>query len=70
MELILSRALRPRLSAGALHFQIGRGQTIAEYTLIVVAIAIVVLIAYEVMGQEISAAVTSVSTTILSSPAS
>jgi Flp pilus assembly pilin Flp len=46
-----------------------RGQTMAEYALIVVAIAIVVLVAYEIMGQEISAAVTAVNTTILSSPA-
>jgi Flp pilus assembly pilin Flp len=41
----------------------------AEYALIVVAIAIVVLVAYEVMGQELSAAVTVVNTTILSAPA-
>jgi Flp pilus assembly pilin Flp len=40
----------------------------AEYALIVVAIAIVVVVAYEVMGQEISAAVTTVNTTILSAP--
>jgi Flp pilus assembly pilin Flp len=40
----------------------------AEYALIVVAIAIVVLVAYEVMGQEISAAVTNVNSSILSAP--
>jgi Flp pilus assembly pilin Flp len=43
-----------------------RGQTMAEYVLVVVAIAIVVVVAYEVMGQEISSAVTTVNATILS----
>ena len=69
MVLNLSRALRSCSSARALYSPMVRGQTMAEYTLIVVAIAIVVVVAYEVMGQEISAAVTTVSTTILSSPA-
>jgi Flp pilus assembly pilin Flp len=66
---MLSRALKLRLSARTPYRSIARGQTMAEYALIVVAIAIVVLVAYEVMGQELSAAVTVVNTTILSAPA-
>ena len=63
---MFSRALRLRPNGRALYGLMFRGQTMAEYALIVVAIAIVVLLAYQLMGQEISAAVTAVDTTITS----
>lgn len=63
---MLNRALRLRPNARAICSSMFRGQTMAEYALIVVAIAIVVLLAYQLMGQEISAAVIAVDTTITS----
>jgi Flp pilus assembly pilin Flp len=38
----------------------GKGQTMTEYALILAAVAIVVFITYEVMGQDISSLVTKV----------
>ena len=45
-----------------------RGQTTAEYALVMVAVAIVVLVAYEVMGQEISSTVTVVNAVLVAAP--
>jgi Flp pilus assembly pilin Flp len=63
---MLSRAQRFRSNTLVARLWFARGQTMAEYVLVVVAIAIVVVVAYEVMGQEISSAVTTVNGTILS----
>jgi len=43
-----------------------RGQTTTEYVLVLVAAAILVLLAYEVLGQQISSTVAAVNTTVLS----
>ncbi len=44
-----------------------RGQTMTEYALILAAIAVVVFITYEVMGQDISTMVNKVNTALTSS---
>jgi Flp pilus assembly pilin Flp len=44
-----------------------RGQTMTEYALILAAIAVVVFITYEVMGQDITAMVNKVDTALTSS---
>jgi Flp pilus assembly pilin Flp len=44
-----------------------RGQTMTEYALILAAVAVVVFITYEVMGQDISAMVNRVDTALTSS---
>jgi Flp pilus assembly pilin Flp len=44
-----------------------RGQTMTEYALILAAIAVVVFITYEVMGQDISTMVNKVDTALTSS---
>jgi len=43
-----------------------RGQTMTEYALILAAIAVVVFITYEVMGQDISAMVNKVDSALTS----
>lgn len=57
-----------RRNALAIRIRMFRGQTTAEYALVLVAIAIVVLVAYEVMGQQISNTVAVVNTTLASAP--
>lgn len=57
-----------RRDALASRIRMFRGQTTAEYALVLVAVAIVVLVAYEVMGQEISNTVSVVNTTLASAP--
>ena len=42
------------------HRGFGKGQTMTEYALILAAVAVVVFVTYEVMGQDISALVNSV----------
>jgi Flp pilus assembly pilin Flp len=44
-----------------------RGQTMTEYALILAAIAVVVFITYEVMGQDITVMVNKVNTALTSS---
>lgn len=44
-----------------------RGQTMTEYALILAAIAIVVFITYEIMGQDITSMVNRVDTALTSS---
>lgn len=44
-----------------------RGQTMTEYALILAAVAVVVFITYEVMGQDISKMVNSVDNALTSS---
>jgi Flp pilus assembly pilin Flp len=44
-----------------------RGQTMTEYALILAAVAVVVFITYEVMGQDISKMVNSVDSALTSS---
>ena len=44
-----------------------RGQTMTEYALILAAVAVVVFITYEVMGQDISKMVNSVDAALTSS---
>jgi len=44
-----------------------RGQTMTEYALILAAVAVVVFITYQVMGQDISAMVNSVDSALTSS---
>jgi Flp pilus assembly pilin Flp len=44
-----------------------RGQTMTEYVLILAAIAVVVFITYEVMGQDIGTMVNKVNTALTSS---
>jgi Flp pilus assembly pilin Flp len=57
-----------RRDAVVIRIQMFRGQTTAEYALVLVAVAIVVLVAYEVMGQEIFNTVAVVNTTLASVP--
>jgi|SRR5271154_4632179 len=46
--------------------RMARGQTVAEYAIVLVAIAVVVLAAYAVMGSEIGSTVGVVNTTLVS----
>jgi hypothetical protein len=62
------RALRSHLGALVRCRQMFRGQTTAEYALVMVAVAIVVLVAYEVMGQEITHTVTIVNAMLVAAP--
>lgn len=62
------RALRSHFWALARRGLMFHGQTTAEYALVMVAVAIVVLVAYEVMGQEISSTVTIVNAMLVSAP--
>ena len=42
------------------HKRLSKGQTMTEYALILAAVAVVVFVTYEVMGQDISALVNAV----------
>jgi Flp pilus assembly pilin Flp len=44
--------------------RLSKGQTMTEYALILAAVAIVVFITYEVMGQDIGALVTNIDTAL------
>jgi Flp pilus assembly pilin Flp len=46
---------------------LGRGQTMTEYALILAAVAVVVFITYQVMGQDIGAMVGRVNSALTSS---
>jgi Flp pilus assembly pilin Flp len=58
---------RMYLKAGELSKQLCRGQTMTEYALILAAVAIVVWVTYEVMGQDISVLVNNVDTLLTTS---
>ncbi len=45
------------VKARELHKRLGEGQTMTEYALILAAVAIVVFVTYEVMGQDIGSLV-------------
>jgi Flp pilus assembly pilin Flp len=47
--------------------QIGKGQTMTEYALILAAVAIVVFAVYEVMGQDITTLVNTVDNALAAS---
>ena len=47
--------------------RLGKGQTMTEYALILAAVAIVVFITYEVMGQDISTLVNRIDTALTTS---
>jgi Flp pilus assembly pilin Flp len=53
MEVLTKLYLRVR----ELHKGLTKGQTMTEYALILAAVAVVVFVTYEVMGQDISALV-------------
>lgn len=60
--------MRMYIKARNLHLRsLRRGQTMTEYALILAAIAVVVFITYEVMGQDISSMVNKVDTALTSS---
>jgi Flp pilus assembly pilin Flp len=42
--------------------RLGKGQTMTEYALILAAVAVVVFVTYEVMGQKITTLVTAIDT--------
>ena len=65
---MLKRALKLHRDTLVGRIRMFRGQTTAEYALVLVAVAIVVLVAYEVMGQEITSTVAAVNTTLASAP--
>jgi Flp pilus assembly pilin Flp len=50
-----------------LHRKLHKGQTMTEYALILAAIAVVVLVTYEVMGQDIGSMVSKVNSSLTSS---
>jgi len=46
--------------------RVSKGQTMAEYSLIVAAVAVVVVVSYQAMGQDIGSLVNSVNTDLTS----
>jgi len=55
---------RMYVKARELGKRLSKGQTMTEYALILAAVAIVVFITYEVMGQDIGALVTNIDTAL------
>jgi len=55
---------RMYVKARELGKRLAKGQTMTEYALILAAVAIVVFITYEVMGQDIGALVTNIDTAL------
>ncbi len=49
-----------------LHKRLTKGQTMTEYALILAAVAVVVFVTYEVMGQDISALVNGIDSDLTS----
>ena len=47
--------------------ELGKGQTMTEYALILAAVAIVVFMSYEVMGQDITSLVNRIDTALTTS---
>jgi Flp pilus assembly pilin Flp len=56
----MAKMKRMYLKARELGKRLSKGQTMTEYALILAAVAIVVFITYEVMGQDIGTLVSSV----------
>ena len=56
----MERSSRRYLKTCELGKRLSKGQTMTEYALILAAVAIVVFVTYEVMGQDISALVNNV----------
>ena len=63
----MEKITRMYLKARELGKRLAKGQTMTEYALILAAVAIVVFITYEVMGQDISSLVSRVDTALTTS---
>lgn len=50
----MAQLIKLYLRARELHRKVAKGQTMTEYALIVAAIAVVVFVTYQVMGQRIN----------------
>jgi Flp pilus assembly pilin Flp len=62
MELLTRMYVRVR----ELHKRLTKGQTMTEYALILAAVAVVVFVTYEVMGQDISTLVNAIDSDLTS----
>jgi Flp pilus assembly pilin Flp len=63
----MAKMTRMYLKARELGKRLSKGQTMTEYALILAAVAIVVFITYEVMGQDISTLVNRIDTALTTS---
>jgi Flp pilus assembly pilin Flp len=63
----MEKMTRMYLKARELGKRLSKGQTMTEYALILAAVAIVVFITYEVMGQDISTLVNRIDTALTTS---
>jgi Flp pilus assembly pilin Flp len=63
----MEKMKRMYLKARELGKRLSKGQTMTEYALILAAVAIVVFITYEVMGQDISTLVNRIDTALTTS---
>ena len=63
----MEKMTRMYLKARELGKRIKKGQTMTEYALILAAVAIVVFITYEVMGQDITSLVNRIDTALTTS---
>jgi len=63
----MEKMTRMYLKARELGKRLSKGQTMTEYALILAAVAIVVFITYEVMGQDISTLVNRIYTALTTS---
>jgi Flp pilus assembly pilin Flp len=63
----MEKLTRMYLKARELGKRLSKGQTMTEYALILAAVAIVVFITYEVMGQDITSLVNRIDTALTTS---
>jgi len=63
----MEKVTRMYLKARELGKRLSKGQTMTEYALILAAVAIVVFITYEVMGQDIGTLVTHIDSALTTS---
>jgi Flp pilus assembly pilin Flp len=63
----MEKMTRMYLKARELGKRLSKGQTMTEYALILAAVAIVVFITYEVMGQDITSLVNRIDTALTTS---
>jgi Flp pilus assembly pilin Flp len=63
----MAKMTRIYLKARELGKRLSKGQTMTEYALILAAVAIVVFITYEVMGQDITSLVNRIDTALTTS---
>jgi Flp pilus assembly pilin Flp len=63
----MEKMTRMFLKARELGKRLSKGQTMTEYALILAAVAIVVFITYEVMGQDITSLVNRIDTSLTTS---